>query len=191
MRPGEPTNLSQAVWGISREGSGSHTMAFVLAKERGWPSPSFRICNDFATLRESLASRKIDAFLWEHFTTSPYAASGELDIVGGIPTPWGCFCAVMDPVRIDRTLAQAALHSVLERSADFETDKDGVAVDKITAMSGMTMENARKWHSSVCYARVGASSAAFDEDLLKAQQTVLAAGVISSVKVSDVKGYCV
>lgn len=166
-------------------------MAFVLAKERGWPTPSFHICNDFSTLRSSLADETIDAFLWEHFTTSPYAKAGQLDIVGGIPTPWGCFCAVVDPSRIDSALYRDTLDRVLERSAEFERDEGGTAIEEVVSMSGMTTENAREWHQSVRYARVGASRTSFEKDLLCAQQTIVAAGVVQEVTVNNVREYCV
>lgn len=191
VRPRESTNLSAATWGISREGSGSHTMAFVLAKERDWGALVFHICDDFRTLRASLADGTIDAFLWEHFTASPYAASGDLDIVGGIPTPWGCFCAVVDPTRVNIAKARTALGAVVENSVEFQSDDSGVAVDKIVDMTGMTRENASSWHKDVRYGCRSSSPGDFEGDLLKAQQTILEAGVIFRVNAKDVKDYCV
>jgi hypothetical protein len=49
--------LDGANFAISRLGSGSHTMAFVMAKQRGWTKPlQFTVCNDFATMRAKVST---------------------------------------------------------------------------------------------------------------------------------------
>lgn len=73
--------------GISRLGSGSHTMASYMAMLNGIIDPTnatgsdcleFVVANDFKGLREAIASDRIDVFLWETFTTKPFFDSGEL-----------------------------------------------------------------------------------------------------------------
>ena len=50
--------LDGANFAISRLGSGSHTMAFVMAKQRGWTKPlQFTVCNDFATMRAKVSAQ--------------------------------------------------------------------------------------------------------------------------------------
>lgn len=53
--------LDGANFAVSRLGSGSHTMAFVMAKQRGWTKPlQFTVCNDFATMRAKVTARLYD-----------------------------------------------------------------------------------------------------------------------------------
>lgn len=182
-------DLSGAVWGVSRLGSGSHTMASVLCKERGYPAPRFEVCGDFDGLQAALAAGTIGAFLWETFTTSPFAAAGKLDIVGGVPTPWGCFCAVVNPTVVDVTRARTDMDVVLEACQCFEADVDKSAASKVIDLSGMTEENAKKWHAGVKYAKPGTILS--DAELALARDTIKEAGVISDVSFSCVRDYCV
>jgi ABC-type nitrate/sulfonate/bicarbonate transport system substrate-binding protein len=185
----DPSDAPGAVWGVSRRGSGSHTMACVLARRRGHPPPAFVVCGDFAGLRAALADRRIDAFLWEAFTTSPFAAAGDLRVAGGLPTPWGCFCAVVDPAAVDVDGARAVMDRLLDACAAFERDADGSAVARIVGMSGMTAADAKRWHAAVRYARPGETIG--DEQLALARDTVLGAGVIGKVVFDSVREYCV
>jgi hypothetical protein len=55
--------------GISRFGSGSHLMSFVLADEKGWIGDKdklfkFSVQHNFAQLRSSVQSGKIYLFLY-------------------------------------------------------------------------------------------------------------------------------
>eukprot|EP00121_Abeoforma_whisleri_P002133 Awhi_evm1s1909 len=70
VRPDSPikciADLEGKTFGISRYGSGSHVMAFVLAYNNQWTiPPKFKVCNDFKKLRADVRSGEIDAFLWE------------------------------------------------------------------------------------------------------------------------------
>ena len=84
--------LEGANFAISRYGSGSHVMAFVMAKQRGWTKPpAFTVCGNFATMIEKINSGECTACMWERFTTKPYVDKGMLKAVAGVPTPWPCF----------------------------------------------------------------------------------------------------
>lgn len=54
--------------------------------------PSTRAVNDtFANLRAGVnqaAALETSAFMWEWFTTKPFADSGEVRFIGSVPTPW-------------------------------------------------------------------------------------------------------
>jgi len=66
--------------GISRLGSGSHTMANYLAMLHDIDSSllDFHIANNIQGLREGIKNETFDIFLWETFTTKVYFDSGEL-----------------------------------------------------------------------------------------------------------------
>ena len=85
--------------GVSRLGSGSHVMAFVLAQQEGWFSSSPHsdeeklptvILGPFKELRDGVTSSKADFFMWEHFTTKPFFHGEDTPLknIGEIYTPW-------------------------------------------------------------------------------------------------------
>lgn len=96
-------SLNGARIGVSRIGSGSYVMGYVLADERGWllptagvgtnseqasPYSEFVVLNTFENLRRAVNSGEADFFMWEHFTSKRYYDSGEIRKVGEIYTPW-------------------------------------------------------------------------------------------------------
>ena len=89
---------------ISRYGSGSHLMAFLLAKQHQWDPKSlkFNVINNLEGAREAFKSGEVQAFLWEKYTTKPYVDRGEFKRVGEIPTPWPCFVIVASPTALER-----------------------------------------------------------------------------------------
>lgn len=74
-------SLRNGTIGISRIGSGSHIIPYVLADQEGWlkgTSPAdpeykvpfeFKVLNTFQNMRDSVNDGSSDAFLWEKFTT--------------------------------------------------------------------------------------------------------------------------
>ncbi|KAF1972133.1 periplasmic binding protein-like II [Bimuria novae-zelandiae CBS 107.79] len=81
--------------GVSRIGSGSYVMSFVLADQQGWldaqaSGPPFPVepLNTFANLREGVNNGTADFFMWEHFTSKRYYDNGEIKRIGDIYTPW-------------------------------------------------------------------------------------------------------
>ncbi len=85
--------LQHAKAAISRYGSGSHVMAYVQAKQRGWDTTALRF-EEVQTLDNAVAALtegKADYFMWEHFTTKPIVDAGIFRRLGDFPTPWSCF----------------------------------------------------------------------------------------------------
>lgn len=67
-------DLKDGKLGISRIGSGSYVMGFVLADQQGWLKEEkepfeFQILNDFKRLRDGVNNGIADAFMWEVFTS--------------------------------------------------------------------------------------------------------------------------
>jgi hypothetical protein len=165
-------------------------MVSVLAEQRSWTAPKFHVCEDFAKLRAALKEERIDAFLWEKYTTRPFEVAGELSFAGEVVTPWGCFCAVVAyPVRVDLRLAKQALDAVLEAGSVFERNVDGTSIVKIMEMSGMTAADATAWHRALRYAKAGGNAPG--NELALAQQTLQAAGVVGDIRFPNEKDYCV
>lgn len=78
---------------ISRFGSGSHVMAYVQARRRGWDTTklSFEVVNTLDNAVTALTDGTADYFMWEHFTTKPIVDAGIFRRLGDFPTPWSCF----------------------------------------------------------------------------------------------------
>eukprot|EP00941_MAST-03F_sp_MAST-3F-sp1_P000350 g350.t1 len=90
----EMEDVKDAKFGISRHGSGSELMTYVLAKEQQWPKPlpeSFEVIGSFSKLRQSVINGDTDCFLWETFMTKPFHDSEELFRIGEITSLWPCF----------------------------------------------------------------------------------------------------
>jgi len=100
----KPSELENAPFLISRYGSGSHLMAYLLAKQHQWDSKSlqFNVINNLEGAREAFKSGDVQAFLWEKYTTQPYVDRGEFKRIGEIPTPWPCFVIVASPAALQR-----------------------------------------------------------------------------------------
>jgi ABC-type nitrate/sulfonate/bicarbonate transport system substrate-binding protein len=79
---------------ISRYGSGSHLMAFLLAQKQNWGTIQFEIVQNLQGATTALPAKKADIFLWEKFTTQPYIEKGIFRRIGELPTPWSCFVIV-------------------------------------------------------------------------------------------------
>lgn len=81
---------------ISRMGSGSHLMAFVLAQREGWNPGNleFKIVGNLDGALEAMNPETPEMFLWEKYTTKPWVNSGEFKRIGEVPSPWPCFVIV-------------------------------------------------------------------------------------------------
>ncbi|MCH7401885.1 substrate-binding domain-containing protein [Belliella kenyensis] len=88
--------LSQAPFLISRYGSGSHLMAFLLAKQQGWDQSklNFEVIDNLGGAKKAFEKEEAKMFLWEKYTTKPLVDAGLFKRVGEIPTPWPCFVIV-------------------------------------------------------------------------------------------------
>ncbi|KAF9243415.1 periplasmic binding protein-like II [Melanogaster broomeanus] len=94
-------DLQGTTIGISRNGSGSQTMAYVMALQQGWSTDNlkFQINNDIRGLIDSVNDGSTSAFMWEWFTTKPFADAGECRFIGDVPTPWPSWLIAAHPTR--------------------------------------------------------------------------------------------
>lgn len=88
-----PEDIRGEKFAISREGSGSHLMAFVNALNRGWSLQEleFEVVGDIYGGLWALESHTAGVFLWEKFTTKPFVDTGKCKRIGIVETPWPCF----------------------------------------------------------------------------------------------------
>lgn len=130
--------------GVSRLGSGSHIMAFVLAEQQGWLKAGkdnkdsglvLAPLGPFKDLRDGVSGTETQAdfFMWEHFTTKAYweGDNAPLKRIGEIYTPWPAWhiaastSTFPEPATDPKLLK---LFDCFDRGVrDFEADRAGVA----------------------------------------------------------------
>lgn len=159
----------QFKYGISRRGSGSHTMAFYTNMKHGLGAlndeSSFVVANNFQGLRKGVTDTVFDAFLWETFTTKPFFDSGELHKIGEVSTPWPAFLFV----GATKSAAAMRLHGTIDfsqtvRTRLFPALRDGIeifrgehgrsvniSIERICSEFNFKPEDAREWLSKCRY----------------------------------------
>lgn len=90
------SELQNPIFFISREGSGSHLMASVLAARENWQSQSvsYRTVDNLPGALSAFEENPDGLFLWEKFTTQPYVDQGLVKRIDEIPSPWPCFALI-------------------------------------------------------------------------------------------------
>jgi ABC-type nitrate/sulfonate/bicarbonate transport system substrate-binding protein len=89
----EVSDLKGKTFAISREGSGSHLMAYVKAQQENWSLEKlrFNVVGDVYGGIWALNNGEAQGFLWEKFTTSPFVDQGKCRLLDEVLTPWPCF----------------------------------------------------------------------------------------------------
>jgi ABC-type nitrate/sulfonate/bicarbonate transport system substrate-binding protein len=153
--------------GVSRIGSGSYVMSFVLADQQGWldtssGSPPFpvEVLNTFANLRDAVNNSTADFFMWEHFTSKRYYDNGEIKRIGDIYTPWSSWKIVASNALVDSTDSKSPLKEQLEDALQkinkgvkhFEENQEE-AVQYISTKLDYSEEDAREWLKTVQFSK--------------------------------------
>ncbi|KAJ5108662.1 hypothetical protein N7456_005337 [Penicillium angulare] len=168
------SDLKDSRVGVSRLGSGSHIMSFVLAQQQGWQSDSLTSVplGPFGALRNGVTGKDeakpeqapnptAEFFMWEHFTTKPFfhptAEKPDVPLknIGEIFTPWPSWMitastALFPSPETDIRLMQ--LFEALDMGIkEFEADTDQVVQLLGTGELGCTYieEDATEWLKDV------------------------------------------
>lgn len=88
---------------ISRVGSGSQLMSYVLAKRENWDQDKleFKLVGNLYGALEEMVPEKPELFLWEKYTTKPWVDSKEFKRIGEVPSPWPCFVMVASNLALE------------------------------------------------------------------------------------------
>ncbi|PNY26001.1 Uncharacterized protein TCAP_04065 [Tolypocladium capitatum] len=150
--------------GVSRIGSGSYVMGFVLADQHGWlsspsstttprPYADIVVLNTFENLRGAVNSGAADFFMWEHFTSKKHYDAGEMRRVGDIYTPWSSWKIVASTALAPRDGGVDArvkdLFAKLDRGVRHFNENKEEAVQYISSRLGYTEPDAREWLKTV------------------------------------------
>jgi ABC-type nitrate/sulfonate/bicarbonate transport system substrate-binding protein len=144
---------------ISRYGSGSHIMAFVLADQREWLKKNekpfdFTVLHNFKAMRDAVNDGSCDYFMWETFTTKPYHDSGEIKRIGQITPPWPAFlfAAHTDLLASDKEGLKRVLGAIQRATQLFMDQKEDESVKHVMRILEYPEEDVRRWFKTVHYA---------------------------------------
>jgi ABC-type nitrate/sulfonate/bicarbonate transport system substrate-binding protein len=139
--------LRGARYAVSRQGSGSHLMAFVHARSQGWPVETLRfvVVGDLAGAAAAFAAGTADAFFWEKLMTKPLVDSGAFRRVGEFTAPWPAFVVcVADRANAAQRFALArALGVVLDEAQRLQRRPD--AAQLIAGRYGLAAADVAEW----------------------------------------------
>ena len=155
-------DLKEKKVGVSRIGSGSHVMSFVLADQQGWldttqPFP-VEVLNTFSNLRDGVNDKTVDFFMWEHFTSKRYYDNGEIKRIGEIYTPWSSWkiVAVNDLFDKSGSCIKEELKDLLmkiNKGVKHFEDNQEEAVRYISTKLDYSEEDAREWLRTVRFSK--------------------------------------
>ncbi|KAF9776635.1 hypothetical protein IL306_005181 [Fusarium sp. DS 682] len=145
--------------GVSRIGSGSYVMGFVLADQQGWLTPGASekpfsdivVLNNFENLRNAVNSGEADFFMWEHFTSKKFYDSGEIRRVDEIYTPWSSWKIVASTKLTQNGLDARVkdLFGKLDQGIQHFNENQEESVAYISGSLGYTEPDAREWLKTV------------------------------------------
>lgn len=141
-------------YAISRMGSGSHLMAFVDARNRGWHpnEQELVIVGDLNGAREAFRKGEADAFMWERFMTQPLVDNGEFRRIGECLTPWPCFViAARNEIIESHLSALKKVLSVVNRAVK-SFMKDPNAPQSVAQRYSLKLDDAATWFAHTRWA---------------------------------------
>jgi sulfonate transport system substrate-binding protein len=125
-------DLDASTFAISREGSGSHLMTYILAKQQGWDPTalSFNVVGDVYGGLWALNNDEAQGFLWEKYTTQPFVDQGKCKRIGEVLTPWPCFVIAVrnEVLQHEAALLQAILPIVQKKAQELKNSDDAAEV---------------------------------------------------------------
>lgn len=183
--PGEsPINLLDEIQNpsflISREGSGSQLMSYVLSKREGWDADKldFKIVNNLHGALEAMTSGKPEMFLWEKYTTKPWVDSKEMKRIGEVPSPWPCFAIIATEnalAEFGDTLFQLR-DLVYQESSKLASGSS--TIEDIAKNYELNAADVKEWFAQTSWATDTQLSRA---QLLESMETMKELGIISEV----------
>ena len=152
--PQRAADLADKTFAISRHGSGSELMAYVLADREKFRlgSDKMRVVGGIDGAAEALPARTADVFLWERFVTAPLVERGVFARIGEIATPWPAFVLAGSPafLRDHAPLVDRLLAIALTYALRLKSDRP-YAANLIVARYGMSLPDAHAWLDLVAW----------------------------------------
>lgn len=141
--------LENQTFAISREGSGSHLMTYVRAKQEGWnlKDLKFNVVGDVYGGLWALENNQAQGFLWEKYTTYPFTEQKKCRYIDEVVTPWPCFVIAVRSELLEGN--EALLKTVFERvHQEAKALKENSNAAEIIAWRyNLKLEQTKRWLS--------------------------------------------
>jgi ABC-type nitrate/sulfonate/bicarbonate transport system substrate-binding protein len=144
-----PEDIKGQTFAISREGSGSHLMAYVNSLQRGWNTNElvFNIVGDIYGGLWALENNEAGVFLWEKYTTHPFVQQNKCKCIGEVVTPWPCFVvAVRNEVIEKHEELLSKVFNIVSQTAK-EIKEDEKSADNIAWRYSLDQQQSKSWLS--------------------------------------------
>ena len=144
-----PEDIKDQTFAISREGSGSHLMAYVNSLQRGWNTNElvFNIVGDIYGGLWALENNEAGVFLWEKYTTHPFVEQNKCKCIGEVVTPWPCFVvAVRNEVIEKHEELLSKVFNIVSQTAK-EIKENEKSADNIAWRYSLDPQQAKSWLS--------------------------------------------
>jgi ABC-type nitrate/sulfonate/bicarbonate transport system substrate-binding protein len=145
----QPEDIKGQKFAISREGSGSHLMAYVNSLQRGWSTDEldFNIVGDVYGGLWALENNEAGVFLWEKYTTHPFVEQQKCKCIGEVVTPWPCFVVAVRNEVIEKheELLSKVFNIVSQTAKEIKEDKK--SADNIAWRYSLEPKQAKSWLS--------------------------------------------
>ena len=143
----ELADLDGKTFAISREGSGSHLMAYVKAQQEKWnlDALKFNVVGDVYGGIWALNNGEAQGFLWEKFTTSPFVDQGKCRLLDEVFTPWPCFVIAVrkELMHSDESLLREMV-SILQQEA-YRLKHQSNSAEQFAWRYALPIEQAEQW----------------------------------------------
>lgn len=144
---------------VSRIGSGSYVMSFVLGRHLKLGAPFFSdypVCSNFKNLRDSVNHKTqdshlfSDAFMWEHFTSKKYFDNKEIKKIGEIYTPWPSWVITVHSTLLNEQREKVgAFLETVAKGIDYFNSHCDEAISLISSNFDYSSEDATEWIKTV------------------------------------------
>jgi sulfonate transport system substrate-binding protein len=139
--------LRDKTFAISREGSGSHLMAYVKAYQEGWDTEKlkFNVVGDVYGGLWALQNEQAQAFLWEKYTTFPFTEQKKCRYIDEVVTPWPCFViAVRKNLFYTENQLLHKISEIINKRA-FDLKNDSHAPEIISWRYNLRLSQVQNW----------------------------------------------
>lgn len=144
-----PEDIRGQNFAISREGSGSHLMAYVNSYQRGWNTNEleFNIVGDVYGGLWALENGQSGVFLWEKYTTNPFVVQNKCKCIGEVVTPWPCFVVAVRNEVLEKheDLLRKVFNIVSQTAKEIKEDK--TSADSIAWRYSLDPQQSKSWLS--------------------------------------------
>jgi ABC-type nitrate/sulfonate/bicarbonate transport system substrate-binding protein len=141
------SDLQGKTFAISREGSGSHLMTYVKAKEEYWDLKElkFNVVGDVYGGIWALNHGEAQGFLWEKYTTSPFVEQNKCRLLDEVYTPWPCFVIAVKSslMQTDYSLLQSII-GIVQKEA-YKLKNDPTSAEQFSWKYALPVEKVRSW----------------------------------------------